>query len=99
EELIENVVDTHYPQGEFDELRDTTLRFLAVDIDLDNDRMAEMGEDMLIEHIIKRAFEVYRQKEEMIAAPLHQVVKSIQNSDAENKPSKIQVIFTDGIRR
>lgn len=35
----------------------------------------------------------------MIAQPLHEVVKNIANSDAEEKPSKVQVIFTDGIRR
>jgi preprotein translocase subunit SecA len=99
EELVENVVETHYPQGELEELRDTILRFLAVDIDLDIDRMAEMGEDLLLDHIIKRAYEVYRQKEKMISEPLHQVVKNIQKSDAEKTPSKIQVIFTDGIRR
>lgn len=99
EELVENVVEEHYPQGELDKIKDTILRFLAVDIQLDRQEMGEMGEDMLIDHIIERAYEVYNQKEKMISEPLYNVIQNIQNSDAENKPDKVQVIFTDGIRR
>ena len=99
EDLVQSVVEEHYPQGELDELRDTILRFLAVDIQLDRDEMGQMGPDVLIDHIIERAYEVYNQKEEMISKPLYQVIKNIKESDAEDKPSKVQVIFTDGIRR
>src|SRR5699024_386859 len=62
ENLVQSVIDQHYDDGEFEQLRDTILRLLAVDIELDTDRMAEMGEDLLIDHIIERAYEVYRQK-------------------------------------
>jgi len=99
EDLVESVVDEHYPEGELDQLKDTILRFLAVDIELDREEMGKMGPDALIDHIIERAYEVYRQKEEMISQPIYEVVKNIEQSDAENKPSKVQVIFTDGIRR
>ncbi|MGM0546187.1 MAG: preprotein translocase subunit SecA [Bacteroidota bacterium] len=99
EDLVQSVVEEHYPQGELDELRDTILRFLAVDIQLDREEMGRMGPDVLIDHIIERAYEVYRQKEEMISKPLYQVIKNIKESDAEKKPNKVQVIFTDGIRR
>src|SRR6056297_1820335 len=99
EDLVENVVEQHYPQGELDQLRDTILRFLAVDLQLDPEEMAELGEDGLIDHTIDKAYEAYRQKEEMIANPLYKVIKNIDESEAENKPTKIQVIFTDGIRR
>ncbi len=98
-DLVERIVEQHYGQGEFEEMRDTVLRFLAVDIDLEPEEMAELGEDGLIEHTIDKAFEGYRQKEEMISKPLYQVIKNIEESDAENKPTKVQVIFTDGIRR
>ena len=99
EDLVVSVVEQHYPQGELDELRDTILRFLAVDVELDRDEMGKLGQDMLIDHIIERAYEVYNQKEQLIAEPLHRVVQNITESDAENKPTKVQVIFTDGIRR
>lgn len=99
EDLVESVVEQHYPQGELDQLRDEILRFLAVDIQLDREEMGQMGPDLLIDHIIERAFEVYRQKEDMISKPLYEVIKNIKSSDAEDKPSKVQIIFTDGIRR
>ena len=99
EDLVESVVEEHYPEGELDQLRDTILRFLAVDIQLDREEMGQMGPDVLIDHIIERAYEVYRQKEEMIAEPLYEVIKNIKESDADEKPTKVQVIFTDGIRR
>ncbi|TYP93456.1 preprotein translocase subunit SecA [Fodinibius salinus] len=99
EELVANVVNEHYPQGELEELKNTILRLLAVDIKLDRDEMGQMGPDVLIDHIIERAYEAYEQKEEMISEPLHEVIKNIEDSDADNKPDKVQVIFTDGIRR
>src|SRR5699024_8504679 len=70
ENLVQSVVEQHYPNGELEELRNTILRFLAVDIELETDEMGKMGEEMLIDHIIERAYDVYRQKEEMIAQPL-----------------------------
>ena len=98
-DLVERIVEQHYGEGEFDEMRDTILRFLAVDIELEREEMAKLGEDGIIDHTIEKAYESYRQKEEMIAQPLYKVIKNIEESDAENKPTKIQVIFTDGIRR
>jgi len=99
EDLVERVVGEHFPNGEFGQLRDTILRFLAVDIDLEPEEMREKGEDALIDFIIDKAFEVYRRKEELISEPIYQVIQNIEKSDAERKPEKVQVIFTDGIRR
>jgi preprotein translocase subunit SecA len=99
EDLAEKIVNEYFPEGEFEELRDEVLRHLAVEIELDRDKWAGLGEDGLIDHIIEKAFEAYRRKERMVAEPLYRVVQKIQESDAEKKPDKIQVIFTDGIRR
>ncbi|MEX2352127.1 MAG: preprotein translocase subunit SecA [Balneolaceae bacterium] len=99
EDLIENIVLTHFPEGEFEELREEILRHLAVDVELDLEKWAALGEDGLIDLIIERAFEVYRQKEKMISEPLYRVVQQIRESPAEKKPEKIQVIFSDGLRR
>lgn len=57
ENLVQSVVEQHYPNGELQELRDTILRFLAVDIELDRDEMGKMGQDVLIDHIIERAYD------------------------------------------
>ncbi len=99
EDLIARIVEQHYPTGEFEELHQTILRFLAVDIELEPDEMRSMSDDDLIDHIIDKAFEAYRKKEEMIAKPLFEVIKNIDASDAEKKPERVQVIFTDGLRR
>ncbi len=99
ENLIENVVYEHFPSGDFEKLRDEILRLLAVEIDIDRDKWAIWGEDGLTDHIIERSFEVYRKKEKLIAEPLYRIIQQIQASDAEKKPTKIQVIFSDGIRR
>jgi preprotein translocase subunit SecA len=99
ENLIESLVEQYYPNGEFEKLRDEVLRLLAVDVDLDLDQWAIQGEDGMVDLIIEKAYEAYRKKEQLVAEPLYNIVQRIQESDAEKKPSKIQVIFTDGIRR
>ena len=99
ENLVENIVYDYYPDGEFEKLRDEVLRLLAVEIEIDRDNWAIWAEDGLIDHIIERAYEVYRKKERLVSEPLYRVIQQIQLSDAEKKPSKIQVIFSDGIRR
>jgi preprotein translocase subunit SecA len=99
EDLSESVVYDYFPNGEFEKLRDEVLRLLAVEIELDREKWALWGEDGLIDHIIERAFEVYRKKENLIADPLFRVIQQIEQSEAERKPSKIQVIFSDGLRR
>ncbi len=99
EDMIENIVYDYYPMGEFEKLRDEVLRQLAVEIELDRDQWAIMGEDGMIDHIIERAYENYRKKEKLVSEPLYRVIEQIQKTDSDKKPSKIQVIFTDGIRR
>src|SRR5699024_7075261 len=57
EDVVERVVDEHFDTGEFEELRDTILRYLAIDIELEPEEMQRMGDDLLIDHIIEKAFE------------------------------------------
>jgi len=99
EDMVEGIVDKYYPEGLFEELRDEILRQLAVEIEIDRDQWAILGEDGLIDLIIKKAYENYRRKERMVSEPLYNIIKQIKESDSEKKPSKIQVIFTDGMRR
>jgi preprotein translocase subunit SecA len=99
EDLVESIVLKHYPQGDFEPLRDEVLRQLAVDVEIDLDKWAIMGEDGLIDHIIEKAYEVYRKKEKLVSEPLYRIIQQIEKSEGDKKPTKIQVIFTDGIRR
>ncbi|MFO7798552.1 MAG: preprotein translocase subunit SecA [Rhodohalobacter sp.] len=99
EDMVEGIVDKYYPEGQFEELHDEILRQLAVEVEIDLDQWAILGEDGLVDHIIKKAYENYRRKERMVSEPLYRIIQQIQESDSEKKPSKIQVIFTDGMRR
>ncbi len=99
EDFVLSVIDEYYDSGEFQELKDTILRILAVDIELEPDDMRGMADTVLIDDIIEKAFEAYRHKEDMISEPLYEVIKNIAESDAEEKPERVQVIFTDGMMR
>ncbi|MFU8812174.1 MAG: preprotein translocase subunit SecA [Balneolaceae bacterium] len=99
EDLITDIVEEHYFEGNYEALHEDVLRLLAVDVELDRDLWGRLGDDGLIDHILEQAYKTYRRKEDMIAAPLFNVIEQIQKSDADRKPSKVNVIFTDGIRR
>jgi len=99
EDLIVEIVEEHYFQGNYEQIRDDVLRQLAVDIEIDRDKWGMLGDDGMIDMILERAYEVYRKKEKLVSEPLYRIVKQIQESDSEKKPTKIQVIFSDGIRR
>lgn len=99
EDLVLDVVGEHYDLGNYENIREDVLRLLAVDLELDRDLWGKLGSDGLTDHIIAEAYKAYRRKEDRIAGPLYTVVQQILLSDAEKKPEKIQILFTDGIRR
>ncbi|MDR9416403.1 MAG: preprotein translocase subunit SecA [Gracilimonas sp.] len=99
DDLIENLVEEHVAAGDYDGLHESLIRYLAVDVDYDREEWFNMGEDDLVEHILEKALEAYRKKEERISAPLYKVMTRINESNPDNRPDKVQVIFTDGIRR
>jgi len=98
ESLTETIVEQHYKNAEFEDIRDTVLRFLAVDLDVDTEKWGALGEDGLIDHIMEKAVEMYRRKSDLITEPMYEVIEQIAQQD-ENVPEAIQVFFTDGIRR
>jgi preprotein translocase subunit SecA len=99
EELVESMVVDHVAAGNYEGLHREILRNLAVDVEFDAEEWRKMDDDDLIDMIIERALEVYSRKEEMMAKPLFEVMKSIAQADAERRPERVQIVFTDGIRR
>lgn len=99
EELIEDMVDSHVAAGDYEGLHSEILRNLAVDVDFDAEEWRKLGDDDLVEMILERALEVYKRKEEMMAKPLYEVMKRITDANPDRRPDKVQVVFTDGIRR
>lgn len=99
EELVEGMVADHVAAGDYEGLHREILRTLAVDVPFDAEEWRSKGEADLLEMIIDRALEVYKRKEEVMAKPLYQVMKRIAEADPERRPERVQVVFTDGIRR
>ncbi|WP_020404581.1 preprotein translocase subunit SecA [Gracilimonas tropica] len=99
DDLVEGMVEEHIAAGDYDGLHEAVIRNLAVDVDYDRESWFTMGERELTDHIVDKALENYRKKEERIAAPLYKVMQRINEANPENRPDKVQVIFTDGIRR
>ncbi|MEX0607949.1 MAG: preprotein translocase subunit SecA [Balneolaceae bacterium] len=99
DDLIEMLVQDHVAAGDYEGLHESILRHLAVDVEFDQDEWFKMNERDLVDHIIDKALEAYKREEEQMAKPLYQVMKRIKEANPENRPDKVQVIFTDGIRR
>ncbi len=99
EELVASVVDTYYKDGDYETIHEEILRLLAVNVTIDPEKWARIGDDGLIDLIIERAVDLYRQKEERIAIPLNQALKQIEQADPSRRPERMQVIFNDGSRR
>ena len=99
EEFVESLVDDYVMAGDYEGLHKEILRQLAVDVEFDQEHWRSLGEDALTELIIDRALEVYARKEEMMAKPLYEVMKRISEADPERRPDRVQIVFTDGLRR
>ncbi|MEO1023230.1 MAG: preprotein translocase subunit SecA [Bacteroidota bacterium] len=99
DDLIESMVDEYAPANDMEGLRDELLRVLATDADYDEEVWLGMNESELSDHIFEKALESYKTKEDRIAKPLYQVMKRISEANPNNRPDKVQVIFTDGFKR
>lgn len=101
EELVEQIVEEHFGEGELEAIHEKMLRYLAVDVEYDREKWAEMGPDGLSDMLINEALEAYQRKEKMIAEPLFNLLKQIDLSDdgSQEKPKSVQVVFSDGSQR
>ena len=66
ESLTEEWVAEYVAMGDYQGLHSTLLRNLAVDVFFDEDEWRSMGEDELVDMIVRRALEVYKRKEDKI---------------------------------
>jgi len=98
-ELVESMVENHVAAGDYEGLHEEILRNLAVEVEFDREKWFKMGEEELTDMIVDKALKTYRRKEELISQPLYQVMKRIEETDPENRPEKVQVVFTNGMRR
>lgn len=98
-ELIESIVADHYRDAEYEQIQEKLLRMLAVDAKIEREKWARLGDDGLTEHLVDHALEVYKNKTRILAEPFYKIVKQIHDSEMPNKPTSVQVIFNDGVKR
>ncbi|MDI6401245.1 preprotein translocase subunit SecA [Balneolaceae bacterium ANBcel3] len=99
EDMISSIVNELYKEGDYDGIRERILRLLAVDIEVDRERWSNLREDGVIDYIFDEAVKAYQEKEERLTAPFYNVIKQVHESPVENKPTNVQIIFTDGVKR
>ena len=97
-DLVTNLVAAHYSEGDLEGLREELLRVLALDFEVDRETFSRLGEDGLVERIVDAAEEYYTKKRDALAVPFVQSMQRLMESDAENKPERVFVDFTDGRR-
>ena len=81
-----------------DGLKEDLLRLLALDFDMDLETFHKMGDDGVAEKIFADAVAMYENKRAALARPFLESMQQVAASDAENKPEKVYVDFTDGRR-
>lgn len=98
EDMVSNIANELYPLGDYEGIKERLLRHLAVDIEIDRERWAQLGPDGMTDELVRKCLEFYRNKEKRISEPFYQVLKQIEESPQENKPTAVQIAFTDGSR-
>lgn len=99
QDLLGSFIDDHFKDGDYDGIAEKMMRMLAVDVEVDAVAWARMGDDMLLDHLTNVALEAYQTKSRLLIEPFYKVMEQIKNSNQENAPTSVQVIFTDGSKR
>ena len=95
-QVVEGIVGRNYGEGNIDEMREEVLRMLAFDFEIDREAFVALGEDGLIDRLYEKAVEFYNNKRNALATPFLSGMQRLQESDAEKKPERVFVDFTDG---
>jgi preprotein translocase subunit SecA len=99
EDMIAAVVNELYKEGDYDGIRERILRQLAVDIEVDREKWSALREDGVIDYIFEEAVKTYQQKENRLSTPFYNVIRQVHENETDNKPTSVQVLFTDGVKR
>ncbi len=98
-EFVERTVGEHFGNGDLDEIRESLLRHLAFDFQIDKEVAFNLGQEGLVERILDEATEHYRRKRASLATPFYRSAKQMmEQADPENSPKKLYVDFSDGRR-
>ena len=96
-EFVDRIVDAHFGNGDLEEIRESLLRHLAFDFEIDPMTASTLGEDGLVERILDEATAHYRRKRTALARPFFvSAQQMLANVEEGKEPKKLYVDFTDG---
>ncbi len=95
---IDRIVAKHYDVGELGALREELLRTFALDFDVDRETFARLGEDGVAEKAYDAAVTYYNRKRDALARPFLESMRQVAAAEAETRPERVYVDFTDGRR-
>lgn len=101
-DLVADLVESQSKGGNLAGLGDELLRILAVDIPVEKPEWSSLSQDDLIDRIVEEARASYREKEKVLCEPFFKALKNLDlqlTESSQHKPTNIQLVFTDGIRR
>ncbi|MDE2827205.1 MAG: preprotein translocase subunit SecA [Bacteroidota bacterium] len=99
QKLIQQLVQRHHGEGEVDELREEFRRLLSFDYEIDRKLFFDLGDDGVAEDAYNKAVAYYERKRRALAVPFSNSMKTVLESDVENKPERAFIDFSDGHRK
>ena len=97
-QLVDRIVAKHHGEGNVEELHEELLRTLAFDFQIDRESFYKLGEDGVAERAYEGAISFYRRKRESLARAFYDGIRRIAEGDAEKKPEKVVIDFSEGRR-
>ena len=96
QDLIDDIVERHYGEGNIEAMREDLLRMLAFDFEIEREEFVRLGEDGVAQRIFDEAYAYYERKRNALAEPFYKNLKSLKDDQGENTPTQVFVDFTDG---
>ena len=97
-EVVDQMVERYYGDGDLEGLREDIMRSLAFDFEIDQQTFARLGEDGVADKVFDEAVKFYHRKRQSLAAPFRDGIRRMAEGDQENKPERVFVDFSDGRR-
>ncbi len=95
-DVIDEIVERHYGEGNLEEMREDLLRTLAFDFEIDRETFVQLGEDGVAERAFESALEYYERKRASLAQPFHTHLSELAQRNGEETPENVFVDFTEG---
>jgi len=96
QKVVDKTVRPLYADGDMEGIHEEVMRLLAFDFQIDRERAFGLGEDGMVDAVYEAAVEHYTRKREALARPFFGSIQEVVQRDADKRPEKLFVDFTDG---